>query len=146
MYIQLNRLKDNGKSTIGTVFVNGTFECFSLEDTHNEPKVYGKTRIQSGVYDIKLRNEGGMNNRYRNKYGEVHKGMLWLQNVDNFEWVYIHIGNTEDDTDGCLLFGNTCVSNESKQSIQGSALAYMSFYKKVINSIDNNEDITIEII
>jgi len=38
MYIQLHRLRDDGKSTIGTVMVNGEFNCFSLEDTHREVK------------------------------------------------------------------------------------------------------------
>lgn len=145
MYIQLNRLMDNGESTIGTVYVNGEFESFSIEDTKNEPKIYGKTRIPSGTYNIKLRTEGRMNLKYSDRYAN-HKGMLWLQNVENFEWVYIHVGNNSDDTDGCILLGNVCRATSGKQEVQGSSLAYMSLYTKAIESFNRNEEVTIEII
>lgn len=145
MYIQMLRLKDDGKSTIGTFSINGEFETFTLEDTHNEPKVYGKTRIPSGEYKILLRKEGRMNLKYQDRYTE-HRGMLWLQDVPNFEWVYIHVGNTEDDTDGCILLGDTCVARKDNQAVQGSSLAYHAFYKKVIEAMDRGEEITIHII
>jgi hypothetical protein len=144
MYLQLLRLRDNGESTIGTLSINGTFECFTLEDTHNEPKVYGKTRIPSGKYEIKLRNEGGMTQRYAKRF-DLHKGMLWLQNVENFEWVYIHVGNDEEDTDGCILVGQSC-SARKQQNISGSVFAYTDLYERVIDAIERSEDITIEVI
>ena len=144
MYIQLVRLKDDGMATIGTVSVNGEFECFSLEDTHNEPKIFGKTRIPAGTYNIKLRNEGSMTKKYAKKYAN-HRGMLWLQNVDNFEYVYIHIGNNETNTDGCLLFGLNCVT-QGRQRIEASALAYARFYGKALEAFDAGEPVTIQIV
>lgn len=146
MYIQVLRLVDNGESTVGTMHVNGTFECFTLEDTHNEPKIFGETRIPTGTYEIKLRNEGGMTNKYAAKYGNMHKGMLWLQNVENFEWVYIHVGNDEDDTDGCILVGTTCSTRESNQTVSGSVLAYKKLYPRIARAIQSNESVTIQVI
>ena len=144
MYMQLMRLKDDTKSTIGTLYVNGAFECFTLEDTFNFPKVYGKTRIPDGTYEIKLRNEGGLTKKYAEKY-PYHKGMLWLQNVDNFEWVYIHVGNTADHTDGCILVGEGCMSTTGDQKVTGSVNAYVKLYKKAIGAFERGEDVTIEI-
>lgn len=144
MYLQLLRLRDNGESTIGTLHVNGEFECFTLEDTHNEPKIFGRTRIPSGKYEIKLRNEGGLTGKYAKRF-EFHQGMLWLQNVDNFEWVYIHVGNNEEDTDGCILVGRSCTASEH-QNIGGSVLAYTGLYEKVIDAIIRKEEVTIEVI
>ena len=145
MYIQLNRLRDNGESTIGSVFINGEFECFSIEDTENIPKIYGETRIPKGIYDIKLRKEGSMNLKYSDRYVS-HQGMLWLQNVENFEWVYIHVGNNSDDTDGCILLGNVCRAVSGKQEVQGSSLAYMAVYTKAIEALGKGDRVTIDII
>ena len=145
MYMQLMRLKDDTESTIGTLYVNGAFECFTLEDTFNFPKVYGKTRIPDGTYEIKLRNEGGLTKKYAERY-PYHQGMLWLQNVDNFEWVYIHVGNTADHTDGCILVGEGCMATTGDQKVTGSVNAYVKLYKKAINAFERGEDVTIEII
>ena len=146
MYIQLLRLKDDANSTIGTVHVNGDFECFSLEDTYNEPKIYGQTRIPSGKYEIELRDEGTMTLKYSDRFGPMHRGMLWLRNIENFKYVYIHIGNSESDTDGCILLGTGCVARSGEQSVSGSALAYMELYPRIAQEILAGERVTIEII
>lgn len=144
MYIQLLRLRDNGSDTIGTMHVDGKFECFTLEDKHNDVKVYGQTRIPSGTYNIVLRKEGGMTRRYKEKYGNNHKGMLWLQDVPGFEYVYIHIGNDEEDTLGCILLGETCDSGSG--TVGRSRIAYQNFYRDAIDALDRNEELTIQII
>lgn len=144
MYLQEMRLDDNGHSTIGTMHTNGEFECFTLEDTHNEPKIYGKTRIPSGEYTIQLRTTGGMNTAYAKKYGDKHHGMLWLQDVPDFEWVYLHSGNTDEDTDGCILVGNSCDSKAG--TIGDSRNAYEKLYDKVSKAILDGEEVTIHII
>lgn len=143
MYMQLMRLKDNGSDTIGTLYVNGEFECFTLEDPNNFPKVYGKTRIPNGTYDIVLRPEGGMNSKYMAKYPN-HKGMLWLQNVENFKYIYIHVGNTEKDTEGCILVGKSC--NSIDGSVGHSKVAYTALYAKVMSAMDRGEQVSIEVI
>ena len=143
MYIQIVRLRDNGSDTISTFSINGVFECFSLEDTHNEPKIHGRTRIPAGTYNIELRTEGTMTDRYAEKYSN-HRGMLWLRNVPNFEYVYIHTGNTEDHTDGCILVGANC--NSIAGTVGNSVVAYKKIYAKVILALDRGEEVTIQII
>ena len=144
MNLQLHRLNDDGKSTIGVLYVDGKFNCFTLEDTYNEPKIYGKTRIPEGSYAIELRKEGGMVQRYDAKY-DGHDGMLWLRNVDNFEYVYIHVGNTDDDTDGCILVGRNC-STQKGQTINGSVLAYEVLYPLIKEQIEAGYPVNIEVI
>lgn len=144
MKIVLTRLKDDTISTIGTLSIDGKFKCFTLEDTHNIPKVHGESRIPAGEYRIDLRTDGKMTHRYASKF-EFHKGMLWLRAVPNFEYVYIHIGNREDDTDGCILLGRTCSSAIGSQAISGSTLAYVEYYQLIANAILSGESVTIEI-
>lgn len=145
MNIELIRLKDNGISTVGYLLINNVFECFTLEDTYNFPKIHGKTRIPDGTYRIDLRVDSPMSNRYKAKYGDMHKGMLWLRGVPDFDWVYFHVGNREDDTDGCVLLGKTCSTLVSNQSISGSVLAYKDTYPKIAKAILDGENVTVTI-
>ena len=144
MNIQVHRLNDDGKSTIGALYIDKKFQCFTLEDTYNEPKIYGKTRIPEGSYAVELRKEGGMVEKYNNKYNN-HDGMLWLRDVDNFKHVYLHIGNTDIDTDGCILIGRTC-STQGGQSVSGSVLAYKDLYPIIKEQIEAGYPVNIEIV
>jgi hypothetical protein len=74
---------------------------------HRDVKVKGETRIPAGRYQVTLRTEGGFHSKYSEKYGEMHKGMLWVRDVPGFEYILIHTGNTDEHTAGCLLVGNT---------------------------------------
>lgn len=144
MNLRLQTLNDDGNSTIGVLFVDDEFTCFTLEDTHNEPKIYGKTRIPRGSYEITLRKEGGMVQKYNKRY-EGHDGMLWIRDVPNFKYVYIHVGNDEDDTDGCILVGKNC-NTQGQQTVGGSVLAYLSLYSKVKNALDAGYPVNIEVV
>ena len=105
MEIKLKRTVLEDSTTLGEVYINDVFYAFSLEDAYRDGfKIPGQTCIPYGRYEIKPRNVGGMTKRYAAKF-PWHKGMLWLQDVQNFKWVYIHIGNTIAHTDGCILVG-----------------------------------------
>lgn len=116
--------------TTGRLYTDGVFESYTLEDEKRTVKVWGETRIPDGTYEIKLRAEGQMHQRYLERFGEsFHVGMLHLQNVPGFECVYIHVGNTDDDTAGCILVGRTV--DERKGILGQSVPAYKTLYAKV---------------
>ena len=144
MLIKMKRFYSDHKATQGVMVVNGSM-VYTLEDEKREVKVRGETRIPAGTYQIKLRNEGGMTKRYADKFGDMHKGMLWLQNVDNFEWVYIHIGNREDQTDGCILVGLEAASNSLGITIQRSTDAYKLIYPSIASAVLSDNGAFIEI-
>lgn len=143
MELKVYRLSDNGESTIGALFINDVFQCYTIEDEERTEKVFGETRIPEGTYKITLRTEGGHHEKYKSKY-RFHKGMLWVRDVPNFEFILIHVGNTDLDTAGCLLVGNSPNNNKlSKGFVGDSSTAYTNMYKKVIQAMDNCEEITI---
>lgn len=135
----IQRLPQHEECTVGGLAIDGRFQCFSLEDVHRDVKVIGKTRIPAGTYDIKLRAEGGMHEKYAALYPD-HRGMLWLQNVPGFEWVYLHVGNTDHDTDGCILLGD---SAQAVGRVGDSVVAYRRVYALISNAVLAGEPVSL---
>lgn len=80
--------------TIGELYINNELFCYTLEDAVRPEKIYGKTAIPKGEYDVII----NMSNRFK-------KLMPLLLKVPNYEGVRIHSGNTHLDTDGCIILG-----------------------------------------
>jgi len=146
MKLDVIRTQFGKDATNGLLFINGVFECFTLEDEVRDVKVMSETAIPLGEYEIKLRTEGGFHTKYTARYGELHKGMLWLQDVPNFKWILIHTGNTDSHTGGCLLLGETQQDLDKGKDgfIGGSGDAYKKMYPKVANAILSGEKVTIK--
>lgn len=137
MELKLVRLKGASDFTIGDLFLDGTHECWTCEDEKREVKVMKETRIPAGRYEIKLRTFGGHHEAYAKKFPEFHKGMLWLQDVPKFKDILIHIGNTDDDTDGCILVGNKV--DIEKGILFNSTVAYKKLYPKVADALSKGK-------
>lgn len=143
MTITVLRFHSTAKFTGGLLLVNNEPIGFTMEDEHRDIKIMHETRIPAGIYELKLRKTGGMHSRYSEKF-KYHRGMLELQNVPGFSYIYIHIGNTEQDTSGCLLVGlnyNFCCNK-----ITDSTKCYEKLYKRVIKAMDQNEQINVQIV
>jgi len=96
MELILNRVNKNKYCTIGELYINGKFQCYTLEDVERKSKIKGKTAIPTGRYEVIL----NMSNRFK-------RVMPLLLNVPNFEGVRIHTGNSAKDTEGCILVGRS---------------------------------------
>lgn len=126
MLITVKRLYKGNNCIIGELLVDGIFECFTLEDLEREVKIKGETAIPKGTYKIII-NES---NRFK-------KQLPLLLNVPNFEGVRIHSGNTNHDTEGCILVGQS----RNKNYIGQSRKAFDKLFKKMQKA----KDITISI-
>tara|TARA_B100001250_G_scaffold146162_1_gene125140 strand:+ start:709 stop:1293 length:585 start_codon:yes stop_codon:yes gene_type:complete len=146
MKLDVVRTQFGEDATNGMLFINGVFECFTLEDEVRNVKVHSETAIPLGEYEIKLRTEGGFHTKYTSRYGSMHKGMLWLQDVPGFTWILIHTGNTDQHTAGCLLLGETQQDLDKGKDgfVGGSGDAYKKAYPKIAKAILNGEKVTIK--
>ena len=137
-----NSAKDHSN---GVMLIDSRFYVYTLEDEYRTKKVYGETRIPNGTYKVELREEGIIHQWYLHRFGgKFHKGMLWIKDVPNFEYIFIHIGNDDNDTAGCILVGQDPKGSEN--FISSSALAYKKIYPVISNAILNDEKVEIEII
>lgn len=148
MKLEVLRFSSQNDSTLGALFdvTNGRkFLCFTLEDEARKTKVKGETRIPAGIYELKLRKEGGYHQRYTKKYGSMHKGMIHVQNVPGFEWILWHTGNTDEHTMGCLLLGDTSQQNVTKEGFIGaSGDAYKRVYPYIAAALEMGANVRVK--
>lgn len=151
MELTLQRFNRGIDSTIGALHVGqgmgGYFHSYAVEDEARHIKVMHETRIPAGSYEIKFRTEGGFHKRYSDKYPDTHKGMLWLQDVPGFTYIYIHPGNSEEDTSGCILPGyNTSTDTLNGGGTVGRSVdAYLNIYGLVSEALCQDERVFINV-
>jgi hypothetical protein len=143
MELQLKREIFTDISTIGTLTIDGKFECYILEDKDRginntltleqilRVKVYGKTAIPYGRYEV----DWTMSARFK-------KMMPILLNVIGWSGIRIHKGNTEVDSLGCLLCGTRKLSNR----ITESTIATNKLYAKIESAKKQGQRIFITIV
>jgi hypothetical protein len=152
MKLQVLRFSSQKDSTSGLLFevsdVKRHFLCYTLEDERRVLKVRGETRVPAGTYKIELRNEGGFHQKYTKKYPGIHRGMLHITDVPNFEYILIHTGNTDEHTAGCLIVGDAQENNLILPDgfVGKSVNAYKRIYPSIAKAIAEGEEVTIEYI
>ena len=118
MLIEVKRFEFKDTHTVGKMYVDGVYECYTLEDAvRNGTKVLGKTAIPIGTYKLII----DASTRFK-------QDMPHILNVPDFTGVRIHAGNTSADTDGCILVGSSWTG---KDFIGNSKIAYKKFFDKL---------------
>lgn len=113
MKMKLERVQRDPDVTVGSLSVDGRFECWICEDTVREVngqpvaswKVAGATAIPAGTYQVDIT----FSTRFK-------RDLPLLLNVPGFSGIRIHPGNTAADTEGCLLPGDVRQPNGVGQS------------------------------
>ncbi|MEO0895853.1 MAG: DUF5675 family protein [Bacteroidota bacterium] len=152
MQLQVIRYSSGDESTLGMLFDvtnEKKFLAYTLEDEHRDDKVLGETRIPAGTYEIKFRKTGGFHDRYskNSNYKDIHKGMLHVTGVPNFTFILIHVGNTDDNTAGCLLVADGAHQNLTQAGrIQSSILAYRRIYPDIAQALEDGKRVGIQYI
>jgi len=118
MLIEVKRFEFNDTYTVGRMYINDVYFCYTLEDKVREgTKVNGQTAIPNGTYSVII--------DVSTRFG---KQLPHILNVPNFTGVRIHSGNTSKDTEGCILLGHTYAG---KDFIGNSKLAFDVFFNKL---------------
>ena len=133
--LKIKRIAKRNTYTIGHLYIDGVKFCDTLEDTsrglcQNMPldeikrlKIAGKTAIPTGTYSVTLSIKSP---RFSTKKQYAFcKGYLpRLLNVPGYDGVLIHIGNSDKDTEGCILVGE----NKSVGKVLNSTATFKKLY------------------
>jgi hypothetical protein len=151
MILEVLRISSQADSTSGILFDitdnKRKFLCYTVEDEYRATKVMHETRIPSGIYQLTLRSEGGFHSRYTAKYGaDWHKGMIYVNNVPDFEFILWHTGNTDESTSGCLILGDSQTSNlvQADGFVGSSVNSYKKVYPIVRDAILSGEEVFVK--
>lgn len=102
MQLKILRTKFLPTHTIGQLYIDDEFFCFTLEDVVREVpgkkveewKIPNETAIPTGIYDVTLEDSP--------KFGPE---TITIHKVPGFSYIRIHSGNTAKDTEGCPIVG-----------------------------------------
>jgi hypothetical protein len=140
MEIQVNRIARKDGYTIGRMSLNGEYFCDTLEDTDRglsnsmqeseilAKKVKGQTAIPTGKYDVIL--------TFSPRFKRV---LPLLLSVKGYEGVRVHAGNTNKDTEGCLLVGE----NKAKGQVINSRATLEKLMSVLLDCEKRKEKVTI---
>lgn len=138
MLLEVKREPSTNVCTLGRLFVDGEFECFTLEDVVREVagepvekwKILGQTAIPSGTYSLVV------------NFSERFEKMLpLLEGVPGFDGVRIHSGNVADNTEGCLLVGRQRGVNR----VDDSRAAFAPLIAKIRAALAGGETVQIKL-
>lgn len=134
MELTLNRIFLGSSATIGELLVNDKHLCDTLEDRVRPEgeKVYGKTAIPEGTYEVKL--------TYSPRFKKILPEIL---NVPNFSGIRIHTGNSSKDTEGCILVGTW--DGEKEDWVGSSKIAFDKLMSLLEEATNNKEKVTITV-
>lgn len=138
MILTLDRKYKLPTYTIGKLYIDGEYFCDTLEDkdrglTDNmtvgeisKIKIKKETAIPTGTYKITI--------TYSNRF---KKNMPLINDVKGFEGIRIHSGNTDKDTEGCVLVGFN--------KVKGNVINSRDTYNKLFSILSKSNNITITI-
>lgn len=134
MELTLNRIFLGSSATIGELYVDREHIADTLEDRVRPEgeKVYGKTAIPEGTYEVKLTHSP----RFKKILPEI-------LNVPNFSGIRIHTGNSSKDTEGCILVGTW--DGEKEDWVSDSKIAFNKLMSLLEEATNNKEKITITV-
>ena len=118
MEIKIIREEFTKRSTIGSLYIDTDFFCFTLEDAVRGPgiKIPGQTAIPEGRYAVII-----------DRSVRFKRMMPHILNVPMFEGIRIHQGNFPGDVEGCLAVGQIKKVDYVGQSIA----AFNAFFPKL---------------
>lgn len=118
--------------TLGKLFVDGKFGCYTVEDVvrPDGTKIPGKTAIPGGRYRVVVTRSP--------RFG---RDLPLLEKVPNFEGVRIHPGNTADDTEGCIIPGRV----RTARGVAESRLAFNELFAALKAEIARRRDIWLSV-
>lgn len=140
MNLELKRHPSNSVCTIGDLYVDGAFQCNTLEDVVREVagepveewKIPRSTAIPEGTYNVII-----------NDSVHFDRPLPLLVAVPGFTGVRIHSGNVPQDTEGCILVGTRVA--EDGNSILESRAAFGPLFQEIKDAINALEKVTITI-
>src|ERR1019366_1208036 len=140
MKLRIKRFEFGTNYTIGRMYADDVYLCYTLEDRVREIpgvpveqwKVPNETAIPAGTYNIEITFSP-----------HFQRDLPLLDAVPGYGGVRIHPGNSDKDTEGCILTGTTWAGTDF---IGNSLTAFNTIvFPQIKDAISKKESVTLEI-
>lgn len=146
--VEIDRISPGSQDTLGKLSINEEFICFTLENPVGSAGANESTAIPAGTYSLSLKTTGGKHATYLYRFGDQHKGLIEIDEVEGFEFPHIHIGNEVSHTYGSIVVGTTA-ENEAQTDISRKVLysekAYLEVYEQISSKLLNGQVVQLKI-
>jgi hypothetical protein len=88
-------------------------------------------RIPPGTYPLILRHEGGLDARYRARFGAFHKGIVEVADVPGRAFIEFHIANTIEELRGCIAPASAMIAPKKSSDGHWQAFASEAAYRRI---------------
>jgi hypothetical protein len=127
--------------TLSMVDYGGKFPLFCLEDQYQDVKVKGETCFAEGLYPLVInRTQTPLTKKYQAKY-PWFKFFIEIDGIPNFDKVYPHIGNDDEDTAGCPLLGLSSEIVNPNGWVAQSTGAFRMFYQAIYPMLESGKKV-----
>lgn len=137
MELHLKRFDCGPECSIGTLYVNGKRQCYTLEDSEREDerpvaawKIPGCTAIPKGRYEV--------TRTFSQRFNKV---LPLVNEVPGFVGIRIHPGNTAQDTEGCILVG----TDRTDFRLMNSRMAFSAVDGLIAAALARGEKVWLEV-
>lgn len=122
MILELVRQTTTRDAIIGSLSIDGVWECYTLENRD--------LCIPLGTYEIGI-------------YDSPHAGHLLpiLKNVKNRDFVEIHCGNIPSDSEGCILVA----AEHALDTLINSRIAFNHLFPQISSALASGNSVSITI-
>ncbi|WP_372774599.1 DUF5675 family protein [Mangrovibacterium sp.] len=129
--LKMIRISDDGDTTLGLLFINNQFYCYTLEDSGKRVNNPTETRIPAGTYPIRLSSSTDeMTQKYKTQYPDWFSTHLQVQQVPGYPSVYIHQGgNHQHTSSGGILVSDSVQGQWKHAELTNSLLTFKRLYK-----------------
>jgi hypothetical protein len=113
--LEVRRFEYGTNYTVGKLYIDGIYECYTLER-----EAFPHTRkpaIPKGSYSLVIDDST-----------RFQRPMPHILDVPGYEGIRIHSGNTDADTEGCILVGTTWAGVDF---IGNSKVAFAALFSKM---------------
>lgn len=142
--ITVLRYMHDDTTTVGLLYIENTFQCYTLEDTYHQVKVPGDTRVPAGIYQVGFsKEETSLTKKYRDLYPDWFTYHIEIMNVPEFSSIYIHNGGDYRDTEGCLLVSDSLSAGSSSTVLTNSKNTFKRIYQKLEGFLHDQKSISI---
>ena len=143
LLLTLRRTQAGPADTLGQLLLEGQPLAVTLENAPGSPEGL----IPPGRYALALRTEGGQHATYAYRFGDWHRGMLWVQGVPGLPFPYLRMGETATETYGSIAVGRELApGSENPRRLWFPEAGYRALYARVADHLAAGKPAALEVL